>query len=236
MRFENYAAVFFAVTKEIGNIIINSKQNRKYSYIILIFTILSMLLRYNNLTIYNSNNSAQFIIIIAIFIILSLVVIRSLYLLMQNIMIEYLEKLPLFDSMIINIIDNKKKVSIVEFMISKKKKRNDYCFCILFFAISFYYVYSKLYDLELSIVLIIIITFLILILIAEQFMLVYRVKRGLYGSSEYEAMEILKFILNNSSTIGTDGDNYKKILPDIEQIEENIKEYEMIGGKLYGQR
>ena len=59
----------------------------------------------------------------------------------------------------------------------------------------------------------------IVLLIARSVLLQYRIKNGLFGTSEHEAREIIGFILNNSNTIDfTDGDGKlrKALLPEVE--------------------
>jgi hypothetical protein len=65
---------------------------------------------------------------------------------------------------------------------------------------------------------------LILILFTNQTALEYRIRKGLYGNNEYEAREILQFIIDHADkTDFTSGGKSKKLLPDAE-IEQILKE------------
>jgi len=58
---------------------------------------------------------------------------------------------------------------------------------------------------------------LFMALSVQDWLLSYRIRKGLYGSSEHEAREMLEFIVAHSDKFDfTDGDRLRKLLPDTE--------------------
>jgi hypothetical protein len=71
--------------------------------------------------------------------------------------------------------------------------------------------------------------FLVLfLLMLRDYLLAYRIKNGFYGNNEYEALEIIKFILSESSKIDfTDGGKHKKIFS-----EDDLKDLHLVPKEL----
>lgn len=105
-------------------------------------------------------------------------------------------------------------ITIVGLMVGVKAKQNAMAYAFLFLALFVYFYVSRDVTYALDLVVLIIISALILALFINQKILEYRISKGLYGSNEYEAREILRFILSHTDKSNfSDGQGLKEILP-----------------------
>jgi hypothetical protein len=112
-------------------------------------------------------------------------------------------------------------LSIAKIMMNKNYKRSIYAKFILTFSLLLILFFRG------SIISIGLITFLMIVTIIADESIDYRIKKGFYGNNEYEARQIIEFILNNSDHIDfTDGKGgMKRIITtdDLELINDKIK-------------
>lgn len=120
--------------------------------------------------------------------------------------------------------DNK---TIIGIMVDNRIKSTTKSYILLFLSLVVQLGFSYFTKEQINGWLITIVVFLLAILFINQKMLEYRVKKGYYGATEYEAREIIEFILNHADkTDFTDNDGLKKLMPDpeIELQRESIPE------------
>lgn len=131
-----------------------------------------------------------------------------------------------------NKSDRKVEFTIVNILVKKEAKKESYSYFILFSTLIFYISSMFILSIEISETVIFILLILILALFIKQKILEYRIKNGYYGTNQYEAREIIDFILENSD----DFDNfngYKRIFPEIENEEITNGITDLTGNEVY---
>jgi hypothetical protein len=119
---------------------------------------------------------------------------------------------------------SKKSQSIVEMMVDNRAKNAQKAYTV--FAITLLGQFAFAYFSKIATNFWF--TLLVLILASatylNQTILVYRIKKGLYGANDYEARELIEFIFQNVDYIDfNDGNSRKKIMPEPEEeMKENI--------------
>ncbi|HEY0602148.1 MAG TPA: hypothetical protein VGD58_04510, partial [Herpetosiphonaceae bacterium] len=112
-------------------------------------------------------------------------------------------------------------VSIINIMLQRKEKSSELIEAsLLLSALGLLFVSARQAGL---IVLLVLILFIIRINIIK-----FRIRKGYYGTNEYEAREIIQFILDNSQSIDfTDDGTPKRIVTpeDLEHLQERINEH-----------
>lgn len=93
--------------------------------------------------------------------------------------------------------DSSKKIYIVKEIANKKMHNNSLAYFYLIISLLSYFVFSLFFSL--SIIIEIVITIFILLVFTNQKILEYRISKGLYGTNESEAREILQFIIENQN-------------------------------------
>jgi hypothetical protein len=120
-------------------------------------------------------------------------------------------------------------VTIVGILISRKAKQNFVAYLSLFISLITYTIIARLSHLEIRPEVVLLILGLILALFINQKILEYRIRKGLYGTNEYEAREILGFILSHADKSNfSGGQGLKEILP-VPGIDD-LHEYEPVEG------
>jgi hypothetical protein len=117
-------------------------------------------------------------------------------------------------------------ITVVGLLVSRKAKQTSLAYLALFSAFLIYYLFSLIGILILNPLVLLFIAVLILALFINQKALEYRIRHGLYGTNEYEAREILNFILSNVDKDDfTTGSGLHEITPEPES--ESI--YDVVG-------
>ncbi|MBD3337870.1 MAG: hypothetical protein GF353_02100 [Candidatus Lokiarchaeota archaeon] len=131
-----------------------------------------------------------------------------------------------------------KSLSIAGIMLNKRAKNDYYAILIVFGCILLYMSAIAYFNVRINYYLIGILVFLIAMLLIDILIFVYRLRNGLFPNNEYEAREIVEFILSETENIDfTDGEKMKSIISSAD-----LKEYEayldgVLGENLaYGRR
>lgn len=125
--------------------------------------------------------------------------------------------------------DKSKKVlelTVIGLMIGKKSKENTRALLILITTFMLYCIISVLLVAKIQVAIAIIIFCLIFATFLNYFLLMYRVRKGFYGSNEHESREIVEFILSHENPSDfTGGGRMKPLFPredSYEPLLENI--------------
>lgn len=97
-----------------------------------------------------------------------------------------------------NLNTKRSQLAVVELLAEYKSKRNTIASFLLLISVSVYVILSSKLGYEINIGIISIVWFLLLALYVNQKALTYRIRKGFYGTNEYEAREIIQYILRNS--------------------------------------
>ena len=115
-------------------------------------------------------------------------------------------------------ISTSRRVTVVELLADSKSKRIRIASFLLIFTGSVYVTLSLGYGQEPKIGILAIVVFFFLVFSINQKILTYRIHKGIYGTNEYEAREIITYILSNSDKEDfSDGDASKRLLLPLEQ-------------------
>ena len=121
-------------------------------------------------------------------------------------------------------IEEKKK-TIVGMILGNKIKTSSLNYLILIGAFAIYLILSIFALYEINGICVFLISIAIFFIYVDQKLMIYRINNGWYGKNEFEAREIINFIINHSDTDDfIDGDGLKKIIPDA-QMEEFKNDY-----------
>jgi hypothetical protein len=112
----------------------------------------------------------------------------------------------------------KKSKSIVELMINERKKTIRKVYTVLAITLLGQWAFASLTKTEISTWFVVLILLFASIVYLNQAIFQYRVKKGFYGTNDYEAREITEFIFINAKHIDfNDGDSVKRISPEAEK-------------------
>lgn len=101
---------------------------------------------------------------------------------------------------------------LLGFLLAKKARQSSVAYFFLFLSLILYWYLSALSIIPVRIGVLLFISALIIALFIGQQLLEYRIKKGLYGTNEYEAREIIEFILSNKDKSDfTGGKGFKEI-------------------------
>lgn len=149
---------------------------------------------------------------------------KSLFVLVQQLLIQEIEK----DK------NNKEKHTISGLLVTKKARSNTNSFLLLILSFSIYTIFSSI-TASVNIYIVLIIALLMILLFVRQRILMYRIKRGYYGSYESEVREILTFLIeHNNKDDFFDGDDVKSIFPAKEELVNNNEKSIFGWGGVYG--
>ena len=120
-------------------------------------------------------------------------------------------------------------ITVIGLLVGQKARQISSAYVALILALILYPLTSLLLIFEIKSIVIAFIALLFILLFINQKSLEYRIKKGLYGSNEYEAREILSFIINHSDKSNfTDGSGLREIMPAAEP--DNVYGIEVIEG------
>lgn len=109
---------------------------------------------------------------------------------------------------------NSVNITVVGILIGRKAKQLSGAYAILTLAMTSYILFSFWANRETNAAVLFVISAFFLVVFINEKSLGYRIKHGLYGSNEYEAREILTFILNHADkTDFTSGSGLRNIIP-----------------------
>jgi hypothetical protein len=118
--------------------------------------------------------------------------------------------------------DDKQKINdltIVEIMVGEKTNKTNKSYIFLLISLLAHFAFAYLTNVNFNSWLVLLILLLMGALYSNQKILDYRIRKGYYGATEYEAMEIIQFILEHAEDIDfTDGTGTKKLMPDPEIV------------------
>lgn len=123
-----------------------------------------------------------------------------------------------------------KETTIVGMILGNKIKSSSISYSILFGALLVHLIFLKFSFNEVNGFFIFIVSIGMLLTYLDQKLIILRINKGWYGRNEYEAREIIDYIINHSNKDDfTDGDGLKKVLPNA-QMEELKKECTRLSG------
>ena len=128
--------------------------------------------------------------------------------------------------------EKRKANSVVGVMLLDRLKRSTKIQINLILCLAVNFLLSLLPAIDFSYFLLTLVSLLILAIHADQKLIDYRVKRGWYGKNEFEAREIINFIVSHSNKDDFNGSGgLKKIIP-LPEIEAEKNEPSPIGGAI----
>lgn len=110
---------------------------------------------------------------------------------------------------------NQSAQSVIGFWLARRAKQRSAAYFFLLFSLVLYWYVSALSIIQVRTEVICFILALIVALFVGQKALEYRIKKRLYGTNEYEAREILEFMLSNAHKSDfTSGKGFKGLFPE----------------------
>lgn len=104
--------------------------------------------------------------------------------------------------------------TVIGLMMIRKEKQTFLAYIFLIASLLVYIALSQLLNLSVRTDLTLLVLGLLLALFVNQKVLEYRIKKGFYGTNEFEAREVLKFILEHADKSSfSDGQGLKDIMP-----------------------
>lgn len=119
--------------------------------------------------------------------------------------------------------ERKKSSTIVGMMLSDKIKSSSRIQIILISSLVIHVIVALLSSIDINGFIILIISLALLALHVDHKLIEYRIKKGFYGRNEYEAKEIINYIISHADKNDfNDGNGRKKLIPDPEiDLQEN---------------
>lgn len=196
----------------------NLKINRQFSFFIIAIIILITLFVISIPKVINNPDSTDSLFWFSLFVI----AVGAFAFMVANSLSEVLKQ--------IEIPDKEKELykglSIAKIMVAKKIQSNKIINIILLIP-TFMFACLRILNYQPSVLYIIIPITLILLLDSQMIIVMYRIKKGYFGSNINEMKEIINFIVKNSQKIDftDDNGNYRKLIDekDLAEILEEIK-------------
>jgi hypothetical protein len=112
-------------------------------------------------------------------------------------------------------------ITVAGLLLGSKSAETSFAFISYILIIILYLALCSAFSLKLNIPLLVVLLICILLVQIRQSLLKFRIERGYYGLNDYEAREMIEFLLNHSEKADfSDGDGMKILFPKPKEIEE----------------